>query len=779
MPRIAMELRVRGRVQGVGFRPAVWRMARRCGLDGDVRNDADGVLIRIAGPPASLDEFRALLEREPPPLAQIRSVEVTNYPGNLARGFSIAHSVAGTAHTEISPDARICDACAAEIADPRDRRHGYALTNCTHCGPRLSIVRELPYDRERTTMAPFPMCEACLAEYRDPVDRRFHAEPTACPVCGPRVRCLDLADGTDTGDDPIRFAAERLKDGRILALKGIGGYQLACDATNEAAVALLRAAKRRDGKPFALMARDLAVIGTYAVMLPDEAHLLAATQAPIVLLQALLPLRLPRAIAPGLGTLGLMLPTSPLHALLLENFDRPVVMTSGNFSDEPQITDDSEACQRLGAIASHILLHDRAIANRVDDSVVRFMAGTPRLLRRARGYAPAPIALPPGFETAPDILAMGGELKATFCLIKDGAAILSQHQGDLENPVAFDDYRKNLALYSELFDHEPRAIAADAHPEYLSSKLARGRAGPLVEVQHHHAHVAACLCDNLHPLDAPPVLGVVLDGLGWGGDGSFWGAEFLLADYRDYRRLAAFPAVAQPGGAAAAREPWRNLYAHIRAAMGWDTFSAEFPGLAAVPLFAAKPRPTIDAMIARGVNSPAASSCGRLFDAVAAALGICPDRQGYEGDAAARLEALALTCPEPDDPYPLPLASAHAEDVHRLDLAPFWRALFQDLARGVPNTVVAARFHHSLAAAVAMTCTTLAPAHRFSIVALSGGCFQNRVLFEQTERRLSTAGFTVLSHRQVPANDGGLSLGQAAIAAAKLIAPYERTVPCA
>jgi len=771
MLRIAVELRVRGRVQGVGFRPAVWRMARRCGLDGEVRNDADGVLIRIAGQRAGLDEFRALLESEPPPLAQIRSVEVTNYAGSVARGFRVAHSVAGTAHTEISPDARICDACAAEIADPGDRRYGYALTNCAHCGPRLSIVRRLPYDRERTTMAPFPMCDACLAEYRDPADRRFHAEPTACPVCGPKVRCLDLADGINTGGDPIRFATERLKNGGILALKGVGGYQLACDATNEAAVALLRAGKRRDSKPFALMARDLAVIGDYAVVSPDEAHLLTGPGAPIVLLQALVPVRLPHAIAPGLGTLGFMLPASPLHALLLENFDRPVVMTSGNFTDEPQITDDGEACERLGAIASHILLHDRAIANRVDDSVVRFMAGAPRLLRRARGYAPTPIPLPVGFETAPDILAMGGEQKATFCLIKDGAAVLSQHQGDLENPVAFDDYRKNLALYRELFDHAPRAIAADAHPEYLSSKLARGRAEPLIEIQHHHAHVAACLCDNLYPLNAPPVLGVVLDGLGWGGDGSFWGAEFLLADYRDYRRLAAFPAVAQPGGAAAVREPWRSLYAHIRAAMGWERFSAEFSDSAAVPLFASKPRATIDAMIAHGLNAPAASSCGRLFDAVAAALGICPERQGYEGDAAARLEALAGTCPEPGDLYPLPLAYTHGEDVRRLDLTPFWLALFQDLARDVPESVVAARFHHSLAAAVAMTCTTLATTHCFSTVALSGGCFQNRLLFEQTEYLLHAAGFTVLSHHQVPANDGGLSLGQAVIAAAGLVTP--------
>ena len=771
----AVELRVRGRVQGVGFRPAVWRMARRCGLDGDVRNDADGVLIRLAGPPASLDQFRALLEREPPPLAQIRSVEVANFAGSLPQGFSIAQSAAGTAHTEISPDARICDDCATEIADPGDRRYGYPLTNCTHCGPRLSIIRGQPYDRDRTTMAPFPMCDACLAEYRDPANRRFHAEPTACPDCGPVVRCLTLPGVVDAGADPIGFAAAGLKSGDIIALKGVGGYQLACDAANAAAVTKLRAGKRRDGKPFALMARDLAVIRRYAALSAEEAHLLASPQAPIVLLDALPSVGLPEAIAPGLATLGFMLPTSPLHALLLRDCDRPVVMTSGNFSDQPQITDDSAACEQLGAIASHILLHDRTIAGRVDDSVVRFMAGSPRLLRRARGYAPAPIALPPGFEAAPDILALGGELKATFCLIKDFAAILSQHQGDLEHPAAFDDYRKNLALYRGLFDHAPLAIAADLHPEYLSSKLATTMPEPLIQVQHHHAHAAACLCDNEYPLDAPPVLGVVLDGLGWGGDGSFWGAEFLLADYHDYCRLAAFPKVAMPGGAAAVREPWRNLYAHIRSAIGWEAFRAEFPDLAA--MLSAKPVATIEAMIARGLNASPASSCGRLFDAAAAALGLGPDRQSYEGDAAARLEALASADPG-NALYPAPLGRFDAEGVRRLDLAPLWLALFQDLGSGTPPGVIASRFHHSLAAAIATTCATLAEARRFRTVALSGGCFQNRLLFEQTERRLLAAGFNVLSHRQVPANDGGLALGQAVIAAARLIAPHARSLSC-
>ena len=779
--RRAVALRVRGRVQGVGFRPTVWRFAHELGLDGDVRNDAEGVLIHLAGEDAEIEVFRARLQCNPPPLARIESIEMTPHTGAVVSGFVIIESVGGAAHTEISPDARVCEACAKDIANPANRRFGYGLTNCTHCGPRLSIVQAIPYDRARTTMAPFAMCPACLAEYRDPADRRFHAEPIACPACGPQVHCRPFGQPrAPAATDPIGLATKRLIAGDIIAIKGVGGYQLACDASDAEAVARLRAGKRRDGKPFALMARDLEVIERFADVSPLEAQALASPTAPIVLLQARRSSLLPDAVAPGLSTLGFMLPTSPLHVLLLRTLDRPIVMTSGNLSDEPQIIDDDKAQDQLAGVAAHVLLHDRVIANRIDDSVVRVMDGAPRLLRRARGYAPAPIALPPGFDKAPEILAMGGELKATFCLIKDGQAIVSQHQGDLEHPSAFGDYRKALRLYGELFDHAPMAIAADAHPEYLSSKLARERVEPRIEVQHHHAHIAACLCENGRARDAAPVLGVALDGLGWGGDGTFWGGEILLADYNGYRRLAALKPVAMPGGIRAVREPWRNLYAHIDAAMGWAAFSADFAGLPATAMLAGKPLATLDAMIAASLNAPLASSCGRLFDAVAAAVGLCADRQSYEGDAAARLEALAETGElDAGGAYPLGLSDPDFAGLQILDPAPLWRALFIDLAGGVRPSTVARRFHDGLSQALVANCVTLARAQGASTVALSGGCFQNRLLFETTARALRAAGLDVLSHRLVPANDGGLSLGQAAIAAARLIAAGERIASCA
>jgi hydrogenase maturation protein HypF len=759
------EIRVRGRVQGVGFRPAVWRFARELGLSGEVRNDAEGVLIRVAGGSGAIAALLDRIRREPPPLARIERIERNHSAGTCAPGFHIVDSAAGTTRTQIAPDAAICVECAREILDPAQRRHCYGFTNCTRCGPRFSIIRGIPYDRTATTMAPFALCDACRNEYRNPADRRFHAEAIACPACGPKTR------------PSIDQAAAQLRHGHIVAVKGLGGYQLACDATDADAVSRLRAAKHRETKPFALMARDLDVIRRYCAVSIDEARLLASPEAPIVLLRAT-GNALPAAVAPGLTTLGFMLPTTPLHLLLLRDSDHPVVMTSGNLTDEPQIIDDSEALERFAGIAELVLTHDRAIANRIDDSVMRIMGGMPRTLRRARGFAPGSIPLPPGFAAAPDLLAVGGELKATFCLLKDGSAILSQHIGDLEDARTFDDYRRGIAHYTALFDHAPTAIAADLHPEYLSSKYARDTGLTLIPVQHHHAHVAACLAENGRPLDAPTVLGIVLDGLGWGDDGTIWGGEFLLADYREARRLGWFKPVAMPGGTAAAREPWRNLYAHLRAA----------------GLEPEQPHPLLDAMIRDGVNAPMASSCGRLFDAMAAALGICVERQGHEGEAASRLEALACerTLHDEDDTLAYPFSSSFPrsreprgdtmaatlgsrvrgndeQELPRIDPTPMWRAVLDDLNRRTPGSVIAARFHKGLAiAAVAMT-RALAAETRFDSVALSGGCFQNTVLFDQTERRLREAGFTVLTHSLVPANDGGLALGQAAIAAARLI----------
>jgi hydrogenase maturation protein HypF len=495
-----------------------------------------------------------------------------------------------------------------------------------------------------------------------------------------------------------------------------------------------------------------------------------------------------------------MLPTTPLHLLILRRMTRPVVMTSGNLSDEPQVISEDQARERLSAIAPYALMHDREIANRIDDSVVRILGGRTRLIRRARGFAPAPIKLPAGFERTPELLALGGELKATFCLVKDGEAILSQHQGDLEDALTYDDYLKNLALYATLFDHAPEALIADRHPEYLSTKLAKDRARterlPLIEVQHHHAHVAACLAENAYPLGAPPVLGIVLDGLGLGDFGAtgapVWGGEFLLADYRFYRRLGTFKPVAMIGGAAAVKEPWRNLYAHLGAEMGWAHFEMNFSELELHHYLAAKPRATLDAMIKNSVNAPLASSCGRLFDAVSAALGLCRERQAYEGEAAARLEAIVDegTLRNEDEAlaYPLTIPNLRGSGLPYIEPLAMWNAILGDLILKTPDPIMAARFHKGLAKAIVAMAKKLArrgddSVPRFDTVALSGGCFQNRVLFEEVVRRLEAEHFNVLTHAQVPANDGGLALGQAAIGAAQLIDKknkhQEGNTPCA
>lgn len=785
--RVATEIRVRGRVQGVGFRPTVWRYARELGLSGDVRNDADGVLIRAFGSETAIGTLIARLRREPPPLARIDAIETVPCLSAMPDEFAVAESLVGGARTQVAPDAAICAACAEEITSPFERRYRYPFTNCTHCGPRLSIVSAIPYDRTRTTMTPFAMCHACRAEYDDPADRRFHAQAIACHVCGPKARLVRFDRRAFSFDqfsmmDDVDAACGLIKKGEVVAIKGIGGYQLACDATKAGVVARLRQLKQRDAKPFALMARDLDMVRRYCTVSPQEQALLMVPSAPIVLLRADGVEKLPDVVAPHLTTLGFMLPTTPMHLLMLRRMTRPVVMTSGNLSDEPQAISDDEARERLGGMAAYALMHDREIANRVDDSVARVVGGRVRLLRRARGYAPESIRLPEGFESAPEVLAMGGELKATFCLVKDGAAILSQHQGDLEEARTFDDYRKNLALYAQLFDHTPAVLVADLHPEYLSSKFARQRAVadalPIIEVQHHHAHVASCLAENNYPLDAPAVLGIVLDGLGWGGDGTLWGGEFLLADYRRYQRLGTFKPVAMIGGAQAAREPWRNLYAHLTAEMMWSEFTMNFEQLELHDDLAARPRATLDAMIKKAINAPLASSCGRLFDAVAGALDICRERQAYEGEAAVRLEAMVDldTMQHEDDElgYPLTIPNLRGSGLPYIEPRAMWAAVLGDLILNTPVPVMAARFHKGLAKSIVAMAVKLAGREdsvtpRFSTVVLSGGCFQNRILFEDVSRRLEQENFTVLSHAQVPANDGGLALGQAAIAAAHLI----------
>ena len=773
-------IRVRGLVQGVGFRPAVWRLAQQQGLAGHVRNDSHGVLIHLWGKPRQLDIFIDALRQQCPPLAQIDGIETEDFFTPLSGEFQIVASGTASAHTCVVPDAASCPACVADTRDHHNRRYRYPFTNCTHCGPRLSIIRAIPYDRSNTSMADFPLCPDCLAEYENPANRRFHAQPNACPQCGPKA-WLEPAVEPDTETDTIEVASHLLQQGKILAIKGIGGFHLACDATHHKAVTRLRERKYRDTKPFALMARDIDSLRSYCTVSPHEEALLQSSAAPIVLLTCHSNHGLSPQIAPGQTTLGFMLPYTPLHHLLMADIDHPVVMTSGNLSNWPQCIDNDDALSRLEGLADYWLLHDRDIRNRLDDSVARVVNHQPRILRRSRGYAPAPLALPPGFEQAPDLLAFGAELKNTFCLIKDGQAILSQHMGDLENRHTFEDYEKNLRLYQQLFEHQPKALVIDQHPEYLSSKQGRQQSESsglaLIEVQHHHAHIAACLAENQWPLSGGKVLGIALDGLGYGAAGELWGGEFLLADYTGFQRLARFKPIALPGATQAMREPWRNTYAHLQAALSPEEWQHHH-ALPLIDFLNHKPRQTLDAMLRKGINSPKASSCGRLFDAVAAALDICRETASYEGQAAIELEALVtdtLLSREQSQGYPFSITRQDG-NLPELDPRLLWQALLDDLHTATSPEVIATRFHLGLASGITDMVEHLCPAlDRGTPVALSGGVFQNRTLFQLVEQRLISAGFQVLSHRHIPANDGGLALGQATIAAAQWI--HSRTPP--
>ncbi len=771
-------IRVRGLVQGVGFRPTVWRLARECGLLGDVRNDGEGVLIRAWAPARAIEAFCQRLRAQCPPLARIDAIERGPLAGRPPPGeFRIVASESSTVRTGVVADAATCVACAAEIRAPANRRYRYPFTNCTHCGPRLSIVRAIPYDRANTSMDAFPMCPQCQREYGDPTDRRFHAQPNACPVCGPRVWLADVAgtpiDPVALGaDDAVAAAARLLAEGRILAIKGVGGFHLACDACDRVAVDRLRQRKRRFAKPFALMARDLETIGRYVRLSDREAALLQAPAAPIVLLERVASApgvaEIAPAVAPGQTLLGFMLPYSPLHHLLLAPWDRPLVMTSGNLSEEPQCIDNAHAVAELGGIADLLLLHDRGIVNRVDDSVVRVMDGSPRLLRRARGYAPEPLPLPPGFDEVPPVLALGGELKSTICLLGAGCAVLSQHLGDLEEARTAREFARTIDLYRALFQHRPSVLAVDAHPDYRSSQLGRDWAArdgmTLVEVQHHHAHIASVLGENGWPRDGGPVLGMALDGLGWGADGTLWGGELLVADYHTCTRVGHLRPVPMPGGVQAILEPWRNTYAQLATLLGWGAYWERYAGLDLSAFLAGKPLGVLATMIDRGINAPPSTSCGRLFDAVAAAVGLCRERLSYEGQAAIELEALAAgRTIAPDEGYPFAVTESAGCLV--LDPTPMWVRLLDDLAQGVTPGTIAARFHAGLARALVALAERLAGCRGLGTVAVSGGVLQNRTLFEAIAGGLRQRGLGVLAQRLVPANDGGLALGQALIAA--------------
>ena len=782
----AFNIEVRGLVQGVGFRPMVWNLARGYGLRGRVSNTGRGVQIILAGKESQINRFLTDLAHSPPPLAQITKILPSRISSSEVHedSFIIAHSDVSPVETGIVPDAATCPECIKEVFDPFSRRYRYPFTNCTHCGPRLTIQESIPYDRPATTMNGFALCDACFQEYRDPKNRRFHAQPIACHRCGPKV-WVERSDGKPmtthsyTMLDAVDAVCTLIQQGHIVAIKGLGGFQLACNATLEKSVSQLRALKNREGKPFALMARDIAIIRQYCLVSELEADLLQSPPAPIVILPRKSNRSLAPGVAPGVLTYGFMLPNSPLHHLILSRMKVPIVLTSGNYSGEPQWIHNDQAKEHLKDIAEIFVFHDRGIAQRVDDSVVKMMNLVPRILRRSRGYAPAPTWLPTGFEQTPQVLAMGGELKNTFCFLKEGRAILSHHIGDLEDAGTYTDYQRAISHYQLLFDTKPERIAVDLHPEYLSSKLGRERAKSnhlqICEIQHHHAHLAACLAENDVPINTEPVLGIILDGLGYGEDHTLWGGEFLFGDYERVTRIGTFKPVPMLGGAQAIKEPWRNTYAHILAEMGWTQFVTNYSNLPLYQYLEKKPRKVLDRMMSQRVNSPLASSCGRLFDAVAAAMGICQDQVLHEGQAAMELEALVdeQTLWHEDDnlAYPFTIPRLQNSQLPYVEPLTMWRALLGDLVLKTPIPVMAARFHKGLANSICQMAKKCAqspegPA-KYQKVALSGGVFQNQILFELVKPKLEHEGFTVLSHRQIPMNDGGLALGQAAITAAR------------
>ena len=763
-------IRVRGTVQGVGFRPFVWHLARQYQLKGGVWNDEQGVMIHAWGSPAQLNDFIRQIPLQLPPLANILALETTELntrPDN--NSFQIIHSQHNSpAQTTITADAATCPECLAEINDPHNRRYRYPFTNCTHCGPRLSIIKAIPYDRCNTSMAEFLMCPACQAEYDAPDNRRFHAQANCCSDCGPEIWLEDARLQTIKSTDPIKQAALLLQQGQIIAIKGLGGFHLACDATNEKAVARLRQLKRRYAKPFALMAKNSQQVSEYAQFSSIEQQALTAKQAGIIILVAQ-GKKLAKSVAPAEDKLGFMLPYTPLHYLLLQHLSSPLVMTSGNLSDEPQCTDNQQARQKLAALADYFLMHNREIENRLDDSVLRQLGDKMRILRRARGFSPEVLPLPDGFNKQQKILAMGGELKNSFCLLKDGMAIVSQHIGDLENVAAQQDYRQQIKRYQQLFDFNADMIAVDLHPDYLSTQygqqLAQQQSISLVRIQHHHAHIAACMAEHGLALDTPPVLAAVFDGLGMGLEGELWGGEFMLADYATCQRLGHLLPAPMPGGVQAIREPWRNAYAQLAHNFNYNDISKEFADLDIIRLLETKPLSTLATMIEKKLNSPLSSSCGRWFDAFAAVLGICPEQIAYEGQAAIMLESLAA--PEfnqqQDDAYGYAIESSH--NICVLNFQTLLLAVLQDLQQQQKKAVIAARIHHTLISASVALLIKLAAQTQTDTIVLSGGVFQNKLLLESITQQLQLHGKTVLSPQKYPVNDGGIALGQALIAA--------------
>jgi len=759
------ELRVRGVVQGVGFRPFVYRLALEENLAGFIGNDTDGVFIEIEGPPERVSAFAVRLRADAPPLSRIDSVTTRELPPTGESGFRIvASEVLGRVSTGIPADAATCSDCRRELLDPNDRRYRYPFLNCTNCGPRFTITRHVPYDRPQTSMAVFLMCEACLREYNDPLNRRFHAQPNACRDCGPRV-WLANADGQEIrADDPVGSAIDRLLAGEIVAIKGIGGFHLAVDATNEAAVARLRQRKRRFGKPLAVMVKDLEAARQFCALAAEEEALLATPARPIVLARARADSGIAASAAPGIPWLGIFLPYAPLqHLFFADQRVRALVMTSANLSEEPIAIDNDEARERLHDIADTFLLHDREILQRCDDSVAAIVDGAPQLIRRARGYVPLAIEMP--FESPP-LLAVGGHLKNVFTLARGGFAYQSQHLGDLETVTAIEFFEESLAHLMRTFEIEPQAVVHDLHPGYMSTAWAKewaaARGLPLIGVQHHHAHIAACMAE--HNL-AGPVIGLSLDGTGFGADGRVWGGEVLVCTSTSFERFAHLDYVPMPGSEAAIREPWRMALGHLAAA-GFDVESEEILKLLGR---SANEIRMLKRMIDRHFNAPLTSSCGRLFDAVAAVV-ICRFVVDYEAQAAIELEGLAMDESDDAPQYEMQIAGADwpARQSAAISTAPLWRGVLDDLRGGVAKPRIAARFHASVATVFCQAAVMARAATGIHQVALSGGCLHNRRLARLLRTALQAKGLEVYQHARVSPGDAGLSYGQAVVGAATL-----------
>jgi hydrogenase maturation protein HypF len=757
--RVRLRARVEGLVQGVGFRPFVHRLAREHGLAGWVRNDERGVVLEVQGTAGPVELFLARLSSEAPPLAVVERIHRQALAPSWSEGFQILDSErGGEAAALVSADVAPCEDCLAELNDPADRRYRYPFINCTNCGPRFTIAHGVPYDRPLTTMSAFELCEECRAEYENPLSRRFHAQANACLACGPAARLLDGSGRRLGGEDPLAAAADLLRAGWIVAIKGLGGFHLACRADDERAVTELRRRKRREEKPFALMAAGLDAAEELVRLTASERELLGGRERPIVIAPRLPGAKVAEAVAPGLAELGVMLPSTPLHHLLLGGMSTALVMTSGNLGEEPVIHEDDDALRLLGTVAEAFLLHDRPIAAPVDDSVARVLScGRPLMLRRSRGYAPGSIPLP---LPTPPLLACGAERGSAFCLAKESRAWVSQHIGDLRNWQTLRFFGEGIEHFEALFAVRPEVVAHDLHPDYLSTGHALQRDGvSLIGVQHHHAHLAACLAEHG---ERGPAIGAIYDGAGLGSDGTIWGGELLVGGLESARRAGHLQTVALPGGDAAVRQPWRMACSWLLAAGGSESAPALPPGIAG--RVDSERWEQVAELIRSGIASPMTSSMGRLFDAVAALCGI---RMTVHDEALAAMELEAVAEPGELGAYPLAVLES---DVVRLDPRETITAIVDDLARDVSPALVSARFHNSLADATARAVSLLARREDIRTVVLSGGVFQNRLLLERCIPALERTGLRVLIPRVLPPNDGSIAYGQAAVAAARLSA---------